>query len=123
MKQVKFRHSDFKQGTLYTAHYNADGSVLVTWDANGTERSTDTFNVIQANNYFKSGMWIAECEQATQQEPLLERIKRFTEATNNVVCVTRGKFEVVASNEVYTGLSDGAVVELMDALEVVKKYE
>jgi hypothetical protein len=98
----------------------------MTWNVNGTEHVYH-WSVESAINLIESNTWVlldGKYKAANpSKETLLERIKRFTEATRGVVSVVGGKFEVVASGEVYNGLSDDAVVELMDALEVVKKYE
>jgi hypothetical protein len=60
------------------------------------------------------------------EETLLERIKCFTEATDSVVSIVGGKFEVYSSGEMYNGLDgldEAGLVDVMHALEVLRKYE
>jgi hypothetical protein len=125
--EFKFKHAGMQHDTIYTGTYmEGDELVLMTWNVNGTEHVYH-WSVESAINLIESNTWVlldGKYKAANpSKETLLERIKRFTEATRGVVSVVGGKFEVVASGEVYNGLSDDAVVELMDALEVVKKYE
>jgi hypothetical protein len=111
-----------------------DELVLMKWSFDGIEHAYH-WSVESAINLIEDRTWVllegkykADEVKAAKpsKETLLERIKRFTEATDSVVSIVGGKFEIYSSGEMYNGLDgldEAGLVDVMHALEVLRKYE